>query len=72
MHFSARFEDGGQYKVKAHNEAGEAVSLAPLNVFEPPPSIVDSCKFSESYIGSKVRNFLSFFSTHLLMYIEKV
>lgn len=46
--------------MKAHNEAGEAVSLAPLNVFEPPPLITDNCNFSESYIGSKVRNFISF------------
>lgn len=52
---SARLEDSGQYKVRAHNEAGEAVSLASLNVFEPPTSITESCELSQNIIENKVK-----------------
>lgn len=58
FNFLARYEDSGQYKAKASNEAGEAVSIATLHIFEPPTNVTDGCQISQDSVESTVRNFI--------------
>lgn len=56
LNFLARFEDIGQYKAKASNDAGEAVSIATLHIFEPPKNVTDGCQISQDSVESTVRD----------------